>query len=171
MLKTKEEESNKMKLDIDGLQKEVEIVKENLAKTEKALEAAKEAVATKDEELTRVLKEKNKLEEELNSIREQLSRISKMYREITKEKEEIEDVRQLLSIYITLLEDVFGGQPHAKILYLLHGAKNIMKRKEITEAAGFQPAVILKSIHDLVNAKLVDYDLESEEVRLIRRIY
>ncbi|MEM1657519.1 MAG: hypothetical protein QXK94_00575 [Candidatus Jordarchaeales archaeon] len=171
LLKSKEEETEKLKSTLESSQREIVSLKEQIMSLERSLKETKEKLAAKDEELSSVLNEKRKLEEELNYIKEQLSRLSKMYREITKEKEEIEDVRHLLSIYITLLEEVFGGQPHAKVLYLLHGDKNIMKRKEITEAAGFQPAIILKSIYDLAKANLVEYDLESEEVRLVRRIY
>lgn len=171
LLKSREGEIERLKSNFESSQREIISLKEQIANLESTLKETREKLVAKDEEFLRVLNEKRKLEEELNYIKEQLSRLSKMYREITKEKEEIEDARHLLSIYITLLEEVFDGQPHAKVLYLLHGAKNVMKRKEITEAAGFQPAVILKSIHDLAKANLVEYNLESEEVRLVRRIY
>ena len=46
-----------------------------------------------------------------------------------------------------------------------------MKRSELTKASGFEPAIILKSIHDLERANLVTYNRQSEEVRLVKRLY
>jgi len=94
-----------------------------------------------------------------------------MYREISKEKESVANVRQLLSIYITLLENVFFGKPHAKILWLLHGAKKVMTRKELVESSAFQPAVVLKAIHDLARANLVKYDDQTDTVTLVTKIF
>jgi hypothetical protein len=130
---------------------------ENLKKTEKKnIEMEKENVAMKNE---------------LQGIKDQLSKISTMYSELSKKKDEAIDVRELLTIYVTLLEQVFAGMPHARVLWLLHGAKNNLTRDEITKTSGFQPAVILKSIFDLQNSKLVQYDTNSQNVRLIRKLY
>jgi len=94
-----------------------------------------------------------------------------MYSELSKKKDEAIDVRELLTIYVTLLEQVFAGMPHARVLWLLHGAKTTLTRDEITKTSGFQPAVILKSIFDLQNSKLVQYDTNSQDVKLIRKLY
>ena len=81
------------------------------------------------------------------------------------------DIKQLLSIYITLLEQVFAAQPHAKILYILHGDKDTMKRDELTKATGFAPAIIRHSLHELHRAELVSYDAETGIASLSNRIY
>jgi uncharacterized phage infection (PIP) family protein YhgE len=116
-------------------------------------------------------KENIAMKNELQGIKDQLSKISTMYSELSKKKDEAIDVRELLAIYVTLLEQVFAGMPHARVLWLLHGAKNTLTRDEITKTSGFQPAVILKSIFDLQNSKLVQYDTNSQNVRLIRKLY
>jgi hypothetical protein len=116
-------------------------------------------------------KENIQMKTELQGIKDQLSRISTMYSELSKKKDEAIDVRELLTIYVTLLEQVFAGMPHARVLWLLHGAKTTLTRDEITKTSGFQPAVILKSIFDLQNSKLVQYDTNSQNVKLIRKLY
>jgi len=171
MVKSKEEAAEKLKLEAERLRRLLEEKTGEVARLKEKMGEIMEDVKSKDEELTMLREENERVKAEMEAIQEQLLRISKMYREITKERERVEDVRQLLSIYITLLEEVFAGQPHAKVLYILHGAKSSLKRNELTKTAGFQPAVILKSIHDLANAKLVEYDMEKDEVKLVRRIY
>jgi hypothetical protein len=118
-----------------------------------------------------VTKEDAKIREEYASIQEQLSKISKMYQELSTKRDEAIDVRELLSIYIVLLEEVFQGRPHAKILFLLHGDRAQLNREAITKASGVQPAVVLKSIHDLAAANLVKYDMEQQTVELVRKLY
>ncbi|WXG40267.1 MAG: hypothetical protein WED07_05520 [Candidatus Freyarchaeum deiterrae] len=116
-------------------------------------------------------KENIEMKEELQGIKNQLSKISTMYSDLSKKKDEAIDVRELLTIYVTLLEQVFAGMPHARVLWLLHGAKTTLTREEITKTSGFQPAVILKSIFDLQNSKLVQYDTNSQNVKLSRKLY
>ena len=64
-----------------------------------------------------------------------------------------------------------AGQVPAKMLFLLHGDKAQMTRQELTQSSGFTPAAVLRSIHELRNAELVDYDEEKEVVTLKDRIY
>jgi DNA repair exonuclease SbcCD ATPase subunit len=166
---------------------------ENLASTIKSKDEELNALNTKlEEELKRKDEELNalntKLEEELKekeeaankeveakkeyeSIQEQLTKISSMYQEAVAKQDEAIDVRELLSIYIILLEQVFQGRPHAKILFLLHGDKAELSRQEINKASGFQPAAVLKSIHDLANANLVSHNEEQDTVGLVRKLY
>jgi len=115
--------------------------------------------------------ENAKLKEELGAIREQLERMSATYRELVAKQEAQIPVQDLLALYITLVEDVFGARPHAKVLFLLHGAKTTMTREEITKTAGHEAAIIRKALADLARANLVDYDLEAGQVRLLRRLY
>ncbi|MHA1505669.1 MAG: hypothetical protein ACTSR0_00545 [Candidatus Asgardarchaeia archaeon] len=122
-------------------------------------------------EISKLRQENDKLNRELSMISEQLKRISSLYQEVSKEKEDVSNMRDLLSIYITLLENVFYGKPHARVLWLLHGAKSIMKRSEIVEASAFQPAVIRKAIFDLANAGLVDYDQAKDVVSLKKKLF
>ena len=81
------------------------------------------------------------------------------------------EVRKVLALSITLLTEVFGAMPHSKLLYLLHGPKGEMSRETLAKSSGISPAVVRKALADLSAAKLVEYDVESGMVKLLRRIY
>jgi chromosome segregation ATPase len=119
------------------------------------------------------LRSKNKaLQEELDGIREQLEKMSETYRELVSVDEGIEiPVQELLALYLSLLEEVFGAQPHAKALFMLHGQKQEMTRTEIVKAAGHEAAAIRKALGDLSRAGLIEYDIERDTARLVKRIY
>jgi DNA repair exonuclease SbcCD ATPase subunit len=147
-------------------------------KLEEELKSKDEEINALNTKLEEELKEKDmaakkeiEAKKEYESIQEQLKKISSMYQEAVAKQDEAIDVRELLSIYIILLEEVFQGRPHAKILFLLHGDKDELSRQEINKASGFQPAAVLKSIHDLANANLVKHNEEQDTVGLVRKLY
>ncbi|MBS7251414.1 MAG: hypothetical protein KIH08_12630 [Candidatus Freyarchaeota archaeon] len=142
-----------------------------IEKLVRELEISREKVSKSEDEVRRLEKSNMEMKQELQGIQEQFSKISEMYRELSKKKDEAIGVRELLTIYVTLLEQVFAGMPHAKILWLLHGAKHTLKREELVKTSGVQAAVILKSIYDLQNANLVTYDMNSQDVTLIKKLY
>lgn len=170
-LKEKDEELQRLKTELENLNKKIGEQKQEIETLTKDLETAKEKSSRSEEEIQKMEKENIEMKRELSGIQEQLSKISEMYRELSHKKDEAIDVRELLTIYITLLEQVFAGMPHAKVLWLLHGAKSTLNRNELTKTSGVQPAVILKSIHDLQQAKLVQYDMNSQDVKLLRKLY
>ncbi|MGQ9721948.1 MAG: hypothetical protein ACUVXA_11570 [Candidatus Jordarchaeum sp.] len=154
--------------ELEATKKEKEARIETLTKE---LETAKEKSSRSEDEVRKMELENIKMKQELQGIQEQMSKISEMYREMSKKKDEAIDVRELLTIYVTLLEQVFAGMPHAKVLWLLHGARSNLSREELTKTSGVQPAVVLKSIHDLQHAKLVQYDMSNQNVKLLRKLY
>ncbi len=155
-----------------------------LEKAESELETAKEeasgfslkaaeAEAGKSEAQEALQRERDELRREMDEINEQLGRVSELYREASAEKEEMAekvDVSDLLAIYITLIETVFYGKPHARILYTLHDVKTAITRKNIQSSTGIMPAAVLKAVHDLVAADLVSYDEDSQEVNLTKDV-
>jgi len=160
--------------------------KANLAKekTAKKLAAAKEeldglsnrveeAESSKTEAVDAVRAERDELKKEMGEITDQLGRVSELYREASDEKDALQekvDVSDLLAVYITLIETVFFGKPHARILYTLHDVKTAIPRKNIQTSTGIQPAAVLKAVHDLANADLVKYDEDTQEVELTKDI-
>ena len=184
--KTADEEKN---MQINELTQKVEELNNSISQKEtehkQELENFSSTIKSKDEEINALntkleeeLKEKEEAankeleaKKEYESIQEQLKKISSMYQEAVAKQDEAIDVRELLSIYIILLEEVFQGRPHAKILFLLHGDKVELSRQEINKASGFQPAAVLKSIHDLANANLVKHNEEQDTVGLVRKLY
>ncbi len=134
---------------------------------------AAEAEAGKSEAQQALQRERDELRREMDEINEQLGRVSELYREASAEKEamaEKVDVSDLLAIYITLIETVFYGKPHARILYTLHDVKTAITRRNIQSSTGIMPAAVLKAVHDLVAADLVSYDEDTQEVNLTKDV-
>ncbi len=134
---------------------------------------ADEVESSKNEAVDALRKERDELKAEMDEITSRLTRVSELYREASDEKEKLQekvDVSDLLSIYIMLLETVFYGKPHARILYMLHDTKVPISRKNIAQSSGIQPAVVQKAIFDLVNADLVSYNEDTQEAKLIKEI-
>jgi septal ring factor EnvC (AmiA/AmiB activator) len=144
---------------------------EALENAKKADERGKTELDAKEEEISRLKTENSQTTAKLKDIEDQLNKISKTYQELSGKFTEAVDVRELLTIYVTLLEEVFEGRPHAKILWLLHGKKPVLNRDEINKSSGFQPAIVLKSIYDLANAGLINYNDTSQELSLKRKLY
>ncbi|WXG44818.1 MAG: hypothetical protein WED04_12445 [Promethearchaeati archaeon SRVP18_Atabeyarchaeia-1] len=134
-------------------------------------EDSQSEIGIKDDEIGKLRKDNAGMSSQLKDIEDQLQRVSKTYQELAGKQTEAVDVRELLTIYVTLLEEVFEGRPHAKILWLLHGKKAVLTRDEINKSSGFQPAVVLKSIYDLANADLLNYNENTRELSLKRRLY
>jgi len=81
-----------------------------------------------------------------------------------------EDLRGILQIYITLMEEVFSGRAHFKVLSIIHGEKEIWKRKELVKSTGISEIKLRSVLGDLVRANMIIYDEEDASVRLIKRL-
>jgi SMC interacting uncharacterized protein involved in chromosome segregation len=179
-----EEKVGAMEEQVTGLTTKLEKAEKARDKAKADLVAAKEEVsglsakaaeaeAGKSEAQDALQKERDELRREMDEITGQLTRVSELYRDASAEKEELQekvDISDLLAIYITLIETVFYGKPHARILYTLHDVKTAITRKNITSSTGIQPAAVLKAVHDLVAADLVSYDEESQDVKLTKDV-
>ncbi|MHA2297012.1 MAG: hypothetical protein ACXADA_13365 [Candidatus Hodarchaeales archaeon] len=152
-------------------ERELEEQSEKGQQLEGQLVGKEQQLVEREKELEKQLKKSEKLKNEYLAVEKELTRISSLYSEVEGKQEDVTNVKEVLSIYITLLEKVFEGKPHAKILFLLHGAKTTMTREELTKSSAFNPAVVLRSIHELRNAELVDFDNEKDIITLKRRIY
>jgi len=152
---------------IDELIKELE---SNESKHERLKRTITE-LKTSAEEGSKLKEERDAYKTELDGIKTQLEKMSKTYKELVAEKEATIPVQELLALYIALLEDVFYAQPHAKTLFLLHGKKKQMTRDEITKTAGHEATAIRKALGDLARAALIDYDVETGNAQLKKRLY
>jgi DNA repair exonuclease SbcCD ATPase subunit len=169
-VKELESELEKTKNAKDTAETELAMVK---AELESVKARADEAESSKTEAVDAVRAERDELRKEMDEINEQLGRVSELYREASAEKDALKekvDVSDLLAIYITLIETVFYGKPHARILYTLHDVKTSISRKNIASSTGIMPAAVLKAVHDLANADLVKYDEETQDVELTKDI-
>ena len=170
--KVKELESDfaKTKDEKDTAETELTMVK---AELESLKTRAEDAESSKTEAVDAIVAERDELRKEMDEINDQLGRVSELYREASEEKDALRekvDVSDLLAVYITLIETIFYGKPHARILYTLHDVKTAIPRKNLESATGIMPAVVRKAVHDLANADLVKYDEDRDEVELAKDI-
>ncbi|NHJ01248.1 MAG: hypothetical protein EAX86_03855 [Candidatus Heimdallarchaeota archaeon] len=156
---------------IEKVKNTIEAITQELEQKEKLLTEREEKLNKASKELDEANLKRQQLEFDYMSLEAEFKRISDLFKEMSGKQEVTLDIKQLLSIYITLLEQVFAAQPHAKILYILHGDKNAMNREELTKATGFAPAIILHSLHELNRAELVSYNEETGQATLTNRIY
>ncbi|NVM04513.1 MAG: hypothetical protein HWN67_19475 [Candidatus Helarchaeota archaeon] len=139
-----------------------------------------ESEETESEEISGVIKAIDDLKNIANffdefkddyvKISRELQKMSKDFQGMAKIKGEKIKLREVLALSMTLLTEVFGAQPHSKILFLLHGVEE-MTRDALTKASGISPAAIRHALADLNAAKLVEYDVEKETGKLLKRIY
>ncbi|MEM2142752.1 MAG: hypothetical protein QXS20_10155 [Candidatus Thorarchaeota archaeon] len=149
-------------------------VSELQSRLDEAEARARRAETERDSYVSELKRERDELKAEMDQITERLNKVSELYREAAAEKERLQekvDVSDLLSIYIVLIEKIFGGKPHARVLYTLHNTKSKISRKNLESSTGIMPAAVMKAIHDLRNAELISFDEESQEVELIKDIF
>jgi predicted transcriptional regulator len=95
-----------------------------------------------------------------------------MYKDLSGSVDTNINIKHILSVYVTLLENVFEGKPHAKILLLLNSHEpHQITRQELNQTLGFSAAIVLHSIHELLRAELIDYEDETGLVTLKERIF
>jgi len=172
-----EEKIKELTNDLEKAKKGQNTAESKLEQLQEELAALKtqldEAESSKTGEIDKIRQERDEFKKELDEISEQLNRVSELYREASAEKEALQekvDVSDLLAIYITLIETVFYGKPHARILYMLHDVKSAVTRKNMASSSGIMPAVVRKAVYDLANSDLVKVDEDSDEVTLTKDI-
>ncbi|MHA1984320.1 MAG: hypothetical protein ACW967_08185 [Candidatus Hodarchaeales archaeon] len=166
------------KSEIEGMIEKIKLSVENLVPLQNDLTKIANELESKENML---VEREKKIEESQNinkelmesylSVQDELNRISSLYTELTGKEDSSIDIKHILSVYVTLLEDVFEGKPHAKMLLILNGEKNQISRKDLNNTLGFSAAIVLHSIHELKRANLIDYDEEKEIVTLKEKLY
>jgi len=118
-----------------------------------------------------MIKENIRMKAELDHVSQELERVSGDLQQLAKAKDRKVEMREVLALSMTLLVEVFGAQPHSKLLYLLHGQKADMDRDTLIKASGIAGAAVRKALADLDAAKLVKYDVNTGRVKLLKRIF
>lgn len=170
----------------DGLKK-LDSIDAIFGDIKKILEDSKRTINDLDKERKLLEEEKRKKEETISQLTDEQKDILERYAEIEgqlkkfssivrqfeeKEKEfKFEDVKAMLGIFTVLLEKIFQGQPHARILYTLHGGTSDMSRDQLKNATGISGAMVLRAVHELDKANLVQYNEDTGMVKLVVRIY
>jgi chromosome segregation ATPase len=152
-------EQEKSKLERDKQKLEEETQKLELEKRERD-----QKIGTMTEEQKRLLKEYEK-------VKVELTKFAKLAEEAESQDLDFERITALLSIFRVLVEKIWQGQPHYRILMTLHGEKEAMTREELKNTTGIGGAYILRAVQELANVELVDHDIDTGLVTLRQRLY
>jgi chromosome segregation ATPase len=159
-------ESEKSSLEAEKKQLELEKVKleEETGKLEKEKQE-------RDQKIGDLTGEQMKLLEEYKSVKVELQKFMTAAEEAEHAEFNFERVRALLSIYTVLVSEIWQGQPHYRILKILHGDKEWMSRDEIKNTTGISGAFVLRAVQELAKVELVEYDMDTSKVKLIERLF
>ena len=159
------EQATKM-LEADKSQLELE--KANLESEKKKLEQEKQE---RDQKIGSLTEEQKRLLKEYASLKVELKKFAKLAEEAESQDLDVERITALLSIFRVLVEKIWQGQPHYKVLKVLHGERKVMTREELKNTTGIGGAYILRAIQELANVNLVEHDIDTGTVTLRQRLY
>jgi chromosome segregation ATPase len=146
------------------LEKDKQVLEQETQKLELEKQERDQRIGTMTEEQKRLLKEYEK-------IKVELAKFAKLAEEAESQDLDFERITALLSIFRVLVEKIWQGQPHYRILMTLHGEKETMTRDELKNTTGIGGAYILRAVQELANVDLVDHDIDSGTVALRQRLY
>jgi hypothetical protein len=159
------EEATKM---LEAEKKALEQEKRELEAEKKKLELEKEEKEQKIGELTG---EQLHLLDEYKNLKIELKKFMKIAQDQEESEYNFERIKALLSITMLLIQEIWQGQPHYRILLTLHGDKEEMTRDEIKNTTGISGAMVLRAVHELVNIDVLEYNEEKSLVKLKRRLF
>jgi chromosome segregation ATPase len=142
-----------------------------IADLERKLTDKENEMASKLAEVDSLKNEKDTAFERLQKMENEMAELSSVYEELKDRKDVEINLHEVMKLYVILTEQVLDGTTHIKILTLLHGAKELMTKEELSKASGIQPAATLRAIFDLRNNGLVEYDENADQVKLVRRLF
>jgi len=156
------------KIKLEGETQKLEIDKKNLEEATKKLELEKQE---RDQKIGSLTEEQVKLLDEYQKVKVELQKFMTSAAEAENAEFNFERVRALLSIYSVLVSEIWQGQPHYRILKILHGEKESMSREEIKNTTGIGGAFVLRSVQELAKVDLVEYDMDTGVTKLKKRLF
>ena len=167
-LESDKEELNTEKEKLEQEKIKLEQDKIKLEEETKQLERDKQE---RDQKIGSLTEEQVKLLDEYKKVKVELQKFMKATEEAEHAEFNFDKVRALLSIYTVLVSEIWQGQPHYRILKILHGDKESMSRDEIKNTTGISGAFVLRSVQELAKVELVDYDMDTQMVKLKKRLF
>ncbi len=156
------------KLDLQQEKSQLENEKLNLQQETKKLEGEK---LERDQKIGSLTSEQQRLLNEYASLKVELTKFAKIAEEREQDEFNIERIKALLSIYSMLINEIWQGQPHYRILWTLHGAAEEMSREQLKKTTGIGGAFVLRAINELAKINMVEHDIETTMVKLKRRLF
>ena len=152
-------ESNK-----DSLEREKLLLEKEKQKLEKEK-------AEKEQKIGELTTEQLRLLDEYKNLKIELKKFMKIAQDQEESEFNFERIKALLSITMLLIQEIWQGQPHYRILLTLHGEREEMSREQLKNTTGISGAMVLRAIHELVKIDLVEYDEEQSKVKLKKRLF
>ena len=162
--KTLEMEKVQLEQEKAKLEKDKQILEQETQKLELEKQERDQRIGTMTEEQKRLLKE-------YENVKVELAKFAKLAEEAESQDLDFERITALLSIFRVLVEKIWQGQPHYRILMTLHGEKETLTRDELKNTTGIGGAYILRAVQELANVELVDHDIDTSQVTLRQRLY
>jgi len=157
-----------VKAQLEDEKSQLEAEKTQLELDKKKLEEDKQE---RDQKIGQMTEEQMRLLEEYAKVKEELGKFAKIAAEMEEQDLSFERIQALLSIYSVLLEKIFQGQPHFRILHVLHGQKEEMTRDDIKNTTGIQGAMVLRAVQELDRVDLVEYNIDTSTAKLKKRLF
>ncbi len=173
-------ESDKSKLEkatseLETDKKQLEIEKNQLEQDKKKLEEEtiqlEKDKKERDEKIGAMNEEQMRLLAEYESLKVELNKLAKIAEESQEAEFNFERIKALLSIYAVLIEKIWQGQAHYRILSVLHGEREEMTREQIKNSTGVAGAWVIRAVNELANVNLLEYDEETSLVKLKQRLF
>ena len=127
--------------------------------------------AEKEQKIGELTGEQLRLLDEYKNLKIELKKFMKIAQDQEESEYNFERIKALLSITMLLIQEIWQGQPHYRILLTLHGDKEEMTREEIKNTTGISGAMVLRAVHELANIDVLQYDEEKSLVKLKRRLF
>jgi uncharacterized coiled-coil DUF342 family protein len=151
---------------INDLQK---LWKEASLNFEKSQEQVQTEISKLHEEKDQLMQKYQEAQSKIDKIENQLQSTVDQLESLSKSKAKGIDAMQLLDIYLVLMENVFESQAETSLLLMLHGDKEEYKLDELTMATGISGVKVRQAVFTLRNSGVVEYNDETQVVKLIRR--
>jgi len=164
-------EKIKLESEKSSLESEKKLLELDKMKLEESTEKLEKEKQERDQKIGDLTGEQMKLLDEYKKVKVELQKFMTTEEEAENAEFNFERVRALLSIYSVLVSEIWQGQPHYRILEMLHGDKETMSRDEIKNTTGIGGAFVLRSIQELAKVELVDYDMDTQMVKLKKRLF
>ncbi|MFW9938730.1 MAG: hypothetical protein ACFFD5_13865 [Candidatus Thorarchaeota archaeon] len=149
--------------------------KELLEREKLQLEVAKnkleQETQEKEQKIGELTGEQMKLLDEYKNLKIELKKFAKMVQDQEESEYDFDRIKALLSITMLLIQEIWQGQPHYRILLTLHGDKEEMTREQIKNTTGISGAMVLRAVHELANIDVLEYDEDRSLVKLKRRLF
>ncbi len=166
-----ENEKKQLESEKSNLESEKKLLEQDKMKLEKATEKLEKEKQERDQKIGSLTEEQVKLLDEYQKVKVELQKFMTAAVEAEESEFNFERVRALLSIYTVLVSEIWQGQPHYRILMVLHGEKLAMSRDEIKNTTGISGAFVLRAVQELAKVELVEYDMDTQMVRLKKRLF